>query len=562
MHLPSAEQYLQIVKEKPLGGLATLHSHRFIVNEGGEPWYSKGNYAIVFKTEQNSKNFAIRFFLDSEPEVFERYKQIQAFLNTKALYWKIPFQFLDKEVHVDGEYYPAVKMDWIDSLSLTEYLNSIVTQPALLTKLQQELVALSQNLEKTGIGHGNLNMDHIRFVKQGQTHALKLIDYDSMFIPAFKGKDSVSPGTAGFQHPMRLASDFSETIDRFSFWVFITALEAFKKDPGLWKNAKQNGFDKEEHILFTYRDLAFPQQSNAFQLLKQQRSEALNFYTSRLIAFCNTTSLTNIEAPKLFGKDSFHPATTSESIYMPQEEDDPLVEEVELLPVDLAPEKPVVYSERSIRPLEKKSTVVTRLEIPIEEEEHDLYIPAAKKKKRPIIPIVLVALLLLSLAVYFVKKEQSYTNKSMTFADQLSTPAPPVQKEPEKQQVIKEKTIFTSANVTQFLFQLYQSYNKRDLSDILSNYADSLNQYYDVSGVTKRNLRGIISDLFIKPAYYECHPDLRTLQLNRQENFWTLTISINETIKKDGRSNTENYSSKIEYTIDSSFKILSEKNLD
>jgi len=378
-----------------------------------------------------------------------------------------------------------------------------------------------------------------------------------MFIPSFNGKDSISAGTAGFQHPMRLASDFSETIDRFSFWVFLTALEAFKKNPGLWKASKQTGFDKEEQILFTYRDLAFPQQSNAFQLLKQQRSEALNFYTNRLIAFCNLTSLVDIETPGLYGETQLHTSDTSESIYMPEVMTDPLIEEVELTPLEIAPEKPAVYSERSVQAREKKTKVVTRLKIPVEEEEPKLYVPNARRKKKPVLPIVIVAFLLLSLTVYFVRKEQAYTEGPAAFVahEPVSEPKP-------KQQVAKQETAFTSANITQFLFQLYQSYNKRDLSSILSNYADHLTQYYDASGVTLNKLSGIINDLFIKPAYYECHPDLRTLQINPQGNVCTLTIEVNETIKKDKRSNTENYSSKIEYTISTSFKILSERNIE
>ena len=83
-------------------------------------------------------------------------------------------------------------------------------------------------------------------IKEGEDYVLKLIDYDSMFIPSFREKDSLSTGTSSFQHPMRLTSDFSETIDRFSFWVFLTALEAFKTDALLWKNAGEYGYDKQK----------------------------------------------------------------------------------------------------------------------------------------------------------------------------------------------------------------------------------------------------------------------------------------------------------------------------
>ena len=225
MKLPSAEEYLQIVSKKTPGSLATLHNYRFLLKEDGKTLFcEESRHAIVFKAEYNSKVYAIRFFLHDDPELFRRYNQIQNYLAAKPFSWKVPVEFLEEE------YYPVAKMDWVDGLSFTEYFDSIIRDPSLIGQLQSKLLSLSRNLEKNGIGHGNLNVKNIRFVKQGQDYVLKLIDYDSMYIPSFEGKDSLSSGTSSFQHPMRLASDFSETIDRFSFWVFITALEAFKTD--------------------------------------------------------------------------------------------------------------------------------------------------------------------------------------------------------------------------------------------------------------------------------------------------------------------------------------------
>lgn len=558
MNLPSAEQYIQIVERKTPGSLATLHNHRFILKEPGKPWYEKGTYAIVFKTENNSKYYAVRFFLDSEPEVFERYKQIKTYLDTKSVNWKVPFEFLDKEIYIGGEYYPAVKMDWTESLSLSQYLDLIISDPSSISRLQLELVTLSQNLEKNGTGHGNLNMKHIRFVKQAHDYALKLIDYDSLFIPAFKGKDSISPGTAGFQHPMRLASDFSETIDRFSFWIFLTALEAFKTDPSLWKNARQNGFNKEEQVLFTYRDLAFPRQSASFQLLRNYNNKALNFYTEKLVAFCNSTSLNDVETPVIYEDKDFHSTKTKqESVYAPKEAGK--ITEPELMPVNIVSGKAVTHSEKAIHKTErlrKKENDLTNLKTKVQSpEDKELYIPAIKNKKKPIAAIVLIAVALLSVAAYFVWQNQTGKSGNENALSQQTTLQ-------TQQQVPEHETVFTPANSTQFLFQLYQSYNKRDLQAILSNYADSLTQYYDAGAMTKAKLNTIINDLFIKPDYYECKPDLRTLQLNAKGNVCLLTIAINETIKKDRQSKTENYDSKIEYTVDTAFKILSEKNIE
>jgi hypothetical protein len=80
--------------------------------------------------------------------------------------------------------------------------------------------------------------------------------------------------------------------------------------------------------------------------------------------------------------------------------------------------------------------------------------------------------------------------------------------------------------------------------------------------MSKNKLSDLVKNLFIKPTYYECHPDLTTLKFNALGDSCKLSILINETIKADKISKTENYSSKIEYTVDTSFRIMAEKNIE
>jgi hypothetical protein len=547
MNLPSADEYVKIIERKAPGSLAMLHNHRFLLKEDGKTYlYKKGRHSVVFKTEYNSRLYAVRFFLYDDPELFERCHEIQNYLSSKSLPWKIPFEFLDKE------YYPVVQMDWIDSLSFSEYLDHIITNPSLLSKLQLTLISLSHSLEQNGIGHGNLNMSHLRFVKQGQEYILKLIDYDSMFIPSFEGKDSLSAGTASFQHPMRLSSDFSETIDRFSFWVFLTALEAFKTNPSLWTNAIGNGYDKSEQILFNFRDLAFPQQSRVFQILKTYNSEALNFYLNTLTRFCNYKSLIEIEAPRIYTENDFLSVDTNDKPFQEVVISDSKPVKAEEIPS---------YAQTSF--LAKESLVEEKalterkesIQIKNEPAQQKPYVPVKKNNRTRLIVIISIVSLILLTSWYLVSRNQPTEVPPETAAPKKAVV-------PIQQKTATQETVFTSSNITQFLFQLYQSYNKRDLSAILSNYADSLSQYYDAGALTKNKLADIIKKLFITPRFYECQPDLRTLQFAVEDDVCKLSIVINETIKADKHSKTESYSSKIEYVVDRSFKIHAEKNLE
>lgn len=564
MKLPSAEEYQQIINKKTRGDLATLYNHRFILDEDGKTYLNKrSRNHIIFKSEYQSIFFAVRFFLNDDDQLFRRYHQLQDYLTPKSLPWKVPFRFMDEE------YYPVILMNWVNSFSLTEYLDLIINNPSLISKLQRELVDLSRQLETNGIGHGNLNMTHVRFTRQN--HILKLIDYDSMFIPAFKEKDSFSAGTSGFQHPMRLASDFSETIDRFSIWIFITALEAFKTDASLWINAKENGFDKTQQIFFTYRDIAFANQSVAFEKLRLYNNPAINFYCDKLTTFCNS-SLSQVEAPRLYEERNSSSINTNQKQVeqQPVRNNEVFTKQPAKVAEKIAVEKTSLPVQNTTTTIEKKATPGVEIinngsiysEQTTQKENHHQPVAQAKRKnKRPIAVLVIVAVLLISSLGYLTWSNQAKKEKNLVAV--VPKPSVQIQQPAEKKEVQKtNETIFTSSNINQFLFQLYQSYNKRDLSSILSNYHDNLSQYYDAGAVSKNKLSDVIKNLFIKPVYYECHPDLTTLKFTPLGDSCRLSISIDETIKADKRSKTEDYSSKIEYTVDSSFKILAEKNIE
>lgn len=572
MKLPSAEEYLQIIDKKAPGTLATLYNHKFILDANGLGYlYKSSRNTIIFKTEYDSKFYAVRFFLQDDDELFRRYHQVEAFLNSKNLSWKVPFRFMDEE------YYPVVSMDWVDGLSFTDYLDLIMNNPSLISQLQEQLISLSRDLEKNGIGHGNLNMKHIRFVKDGQNYVLKLIDYDSMFIAPFKEKDSFSVGTAGFQHSMRLASDFSETIDRFSIWIFITALEAFKIDPLLWTNSRENGFDKNQQILFTYRDIAFSQQSAAFQKLRRYNNPALNFYCDKLIDFCNAASLDQIEAPKLYNEKNVPSIEAFQPKANPPEEAKKEVFVAQPQTVaDKFIEKKIIPAEKKANPIEQK-TVISVKPVLVQEKQtekkskesqqqiqnehaYEPTFPVKRKRKKPVAALIIIAILILSAVGYLAwNKQAKKENKVVAAVPETTSQLQDTTQKKEEQKT--KETVFTSASITQFLFQLYQAYNKRELPSIMSNYAENVNQYYDAGSVQKSKLVGVIKNLFIKPEYYECHPDLTTLKINELGDSCKLTISIKETIKADKRSRRENYSSTIEYTIDTAFKIIAEKTL-
>ncbi|MFL5740600.1 MAG: hypothetical protein ACJ75B_10315 [Flavisolibacter sp.] len=664
MLLPSVEQYALAVEKKDRSGFSFLDDYSFSPStvEGYSFIHYTGSHGVLFQATKDSKNYAIRFFLEGEPEFFERWAVLADYLSSRQLPWKVDSEFLDKEVLIDGQRYPAVKMDWQEGLHLNQFIDTVLHDSFVLSKLQAKLVELSQSLENNGIGHGDLNYHHVLVEGNQEDFQLRLVGYDSVFIPSFAGSISHSPGTPGFQHPKKLATDFSETMDRFSVWILLTGLEALKHQPSLWKDGDAQSRERDTNFLFTVRDLIYPGQSKLFQKLRSFNQPALNFYTEKLIGFCQLTDLDRIDKPQIFregakqetalpirteekappvessfdveiktipaGKDVLvhgvkkgitplrlalskkdfpHVAVSNGSALRPVG----IREEVQSYEIDLSPRQnesiqtvtekdkildfradkyyvtedelvtlhwhvhgrgPVVLEpvgevseKRGTKKLVLNRTTEYTLRIGDQTESITITVEAANKKGEPVKEqneksskgkkiVLLLGTALLAVISYFtinfissdkVEMPEVRQTTSALSTDALSPKASP----------------FTTKEVSSFLQHLYDAYNARNLGSIMSNYASSVDSYYDSRSITRDSLGHIINDLFIQPAYYSCHPDFKTLHIEAAKNSCKAVITIHEKLKSHPHEKTASYTTTIEYSLDPSYKIIAEKTI-
>ena len=93
-------------------------------------------------------------------------------------------------------------------------------------------------------------------------------------------------------------------MDRFSFWVILTALEALKIDKTLWREVMQGGFNTLDNFLFTIQDFLDPNQSRLFNRLYKLNSNSTNLklYLDKLKWFCSN-DYSVISKPVLIGQD-------------------------------------------------------------------------------------------------------------------------------------------------------------------------------------------------------------------------------------------------------------------
>lgn len=685
MHLPTVERYSAVIEEKNTHHLSSLNQHIFLFaeREGRKDFcFSFGTCAAVFKARKDGRDYAIRCFLKGELETFRRYEQFYAYAASKELPWKVDFEFLDNEIQVDGQWYPVVKMDWVYGSQLHKFIDEIVFDHNKLTELQKRLVVLSHQLEEAGIGHGDLKYNNVYVEKQGFDFALKLIDYDSIFIPSFRGKKNLEPGSPGFQHPRRLATAFSETIDRFSVWVMLTTLEAIKVDAHLWREAEQDAYTTSEHSLFTVLDFLNPEGSRLFQKLKGYNTEGLNYYVGKLTAACSVKDLNLIDTPQLFkeqltfipkqpapapvvavpaaeekkyeveiktvpaGKDVLvngtkkgitplslqlsagdfdkvvvlnegerTPVLITERLHIyeidfspkPKENNTPAIEPDEILEfkadkytveegelatlnwkvkgdgkIHISPMGEVAEKAGTKRVYLKNTTdyILTigsknqSLTINVQPRPVTVHRAATGTEQKPSLPVytftrkgsagrgsgsrILWATLVLMAVTAAGILTFRYFSSDQTATRQEN--ATPVVAKTAVDTPTEQTPLFTQSGVTTFLNDLYKAYNNRDLSSIMQHYASSINEYYDSRSLNRDSLSRIIHNLFITPASYGCIPDFTTLVTQPEGQKCRVVITINEKLKSDEQAAPEDYTTTIEYVIDRSYRIISEKN--
>jgi hypothetical protein len=302
MNYPTIGEYNQVIKVhggrafRELNGIDILPSRTLPIKVF---LFGSGAFAAVFKGVHQGRTYAIRCFLSAEQETIIRTRAICEYLKGVNASWLIDVEFLENEISVNRNFFPVVKMGWVDGMLINEFVSTYLDNNNVLSELQKRLVAVSESLESYGIGHGDIQCGNIIITGNAQDFTVKLIDYDGMFVPNLAGKRSLEKGRSEFQLPSRSLNDYNPEMDRFSFWVIITAIEAIKNDKTLWRQVMQGGYNTLDNFLFTSKDFQSPNQSALLNRLRGYRNTALNHYVETLRWLCNNPE-EKVPKPKLF----------------------------------------------------------------------------------------------------------------------------------------------------------------------------------------------------------------------------------------------------------------------
>ncbi|RSS45670.1 hypothetical protein [Streptomyces sp. WAC08241] len=240
-----------------------------------------GNFASVFSvTAPGGQRYALKCFTRDSSTLEARYqaisKQLSGLKQTKLSQpWPVSLEYLPRGVLVAGQWYPTLKMAWVEGTNLITWIDRNIRNTVAVLGIAERFAALTADLEKLGIAHGDLQHGNLLVAADG---TLRLVDYDGMYVPAFKGQGATESGHRNYQSPKRTSSDFGPTMDRFSSWVIYLALVAIATDPSIWGQLHD---DEGEFLILKEDDFQEPRSSMAWSLLLTHPDPALQALAAR-----------------------------------------------------------------------------------------------------------------------------------------------------------------------------------------------------------------------------------------------------------------------------------------
>ena len=236
----------------------------------GLPQPISGAFAVVFPmNDAHNQRWAAKCFLTDVPDQQARYEAIAAHLSEHDPPALVTFDYQQPGIRVEGEAFPLLKMEWVEGTALNTWVRTHRDDPEALQTLATAWADLLADLEAARIAHGDLQHGNILVVDTDSGPALRLVDYDTMYVPALDGRASPEVGHRNYQHPDRTERDFGPALDRFAGLVIYTAIQATRIRPALWDR-----FDTGENLLFRDSDFYDPEQSSLIQVLRDTEAIA------------------------------------------------------------------------------------------------------------------------------------------------------------------------------------------------------------------------------------------------------------------------------------------------
>jgi hypothetical protein len=247
---------------------AQLKSGRPYENAMGLPRAVTGAFSTVYRIESSNQDLALKLFLKDIHDQEARYALISNFLAENKSPYFVSFQYLKNGIKVKGNWFPGLKMDWVEGLPIDEYIVQNIDNSAKLGELAESFLKMMEHFRSLGLAHGDLQ--HGNIIMCGDD--IRVVDYDGMFVPSMRSFASCEVGHRNYQHPKRSALHFATYLDNFSAWLIYASIKALQLDPKLLNQL--GGAD--DCLLFRETDFLNPMESAAFAAFERHPDSALN----------------------------------------------------------------------------------------------------------------------------------------------------------------------------------------------------------------------------------------------------------------------------------------------
>jgi len=238
--------------------------------------HSSGSFAVVYKIKLNGNYRGLRLWIREVPNSKRIYGEIEKYIKNLPLDYFLDYKLYDAvngiSVKIDEEWqqFGFIFMDWIQGQNLYSFINDNIHQRPVLEHAAELFLRMVMDLHANQISHGDLQGKNIIlfFDQSNSGHPLKikLVDYDSMYVPALTGMDDTIIGLAEYQSPYRKdLRKLSPISDYFSELVIYLSLKIYAECPQFWTK------DQADHLLFEDNDFLDPFHSGIFYDLRTKR---------------------------------------------------------------------------------------------------------------------------------------------------------------------------------------------------------------------------------------------------------------------------------------------------
>lgn len=200
------------------------------------PVFIAGSRSVVFKIRHGGRAMMLKCYTSPKP-------------NIRRIYGE---RCLREELFIpegtdSGRWVDVVLCDWIEGRTLRCAVAEAAGDGEALGRLAREFDRFASELLGAEWTHGDLKPDNIIVDCGGAMHA---IDFDAVYRPDLADLRSDEAGTAAFQHPLRTAELYDDSMDDYPAALISSALHALAADPTL-----SGRYDTDEIMLFLPREV-------------------------------------------------------------------------------------------------------------------------------------------------------------------------------------------------------------------------------------------------------------------------------------------------------------------